>query len=344
MTKKGKVTMINSQGLSNILKGGILLLLLLNLIFSINNSADASQIGGYYVRYDSSKVLTMARDTEAARKWADAYAYYSIFLDRAPSTLAKDDPKFWFDINRRWENTKVNAQDEIYLAGNIHKRISEGALNRDLLDEAGVYGKYSNSPSPIPGMLGPAPDEILVFKDFNFTGEWMALPIGNYVNASEMQMNDDSISSLMVGSAVRAFLCTNPGLNGTCGVFDSRVPNHHPNLTNNVTGNDSISSIRVEPYSNSCSTGPNEVTVFMHFDFQSPCQTLQVGDYNNAYEFKLPDNGISSIRVGGNVQAYLCRDNNLGDTCETINYNDNNLSDNLIGNDQLSSIRITTRP
>lgn len=126
-------------------------------------------------------------------------------------------------------------------------------------------------------------------------------------------------------------------------MVDSHVPFHHPNLANNVTGNDSISSIRVELETNKCTPGPNEVTLFMHFDYKHPCQTLSIGDYPYPEHFNLPNDGVSSIQVGSNVKAVLCRDINFGGTCETLTSNDPNLSDNLIGNDQLSSIRITAR-
>jgi len=334
--------MFASIKLSNILKIIIAFLLFLNLIFMVGSNASATQIFWGYSKYDNSTVLKIARDAEARKDWTEAYVYYTVYLDRAPEAAVKD-KKFWFDLNDRWEHVKSNSQSEQSFASDIRELIKQGVLKRDVLVQSGVRGEFSNPPSPLPGMLNPAPDEILIFVDSEFRGEWMALPVGNFVNASEMEMPDNSISSVMVGSAVRTYLCTDPGLNGTCGMFDSHVPFHHPNLANNNTGDNSISSIRVEWETNKCAPGPNEVTLFMHFDYKYPCQTLSIGDYPYPEHFNLPNDGVSSIQIGSNVQATLCRDINFGGACETFTSNDPNLSDNSIGNDQLSSIRIAAR-
>jgi hypothetical protein len=207
------------------------------------------------------------------------------------------------------------------------------------------FSRSAQSLPPAPRSMidmGPAPDEIWVFQDFDFKGPWNVLSIGNYFNAAQFDMPDNSISSVMIGSKVRAYFCTDPDFNGKCAMLDSHVPFHHPNLTN-ITGNDSISSIRVEPETNKCTPGPNEVTLFMHFDYRAPCQTLSIGDYPYPEHFNLPNDGVSSIQIGTNVKAVLCSAINFGGTCETFTFNDPNLSDNAIGNDQLSSIRITTR-
>ncbi len=327
----------------NWLNIAILILLTLNLLFMATQPASAN---APQAKPSNSDILEKANKAADAKDWVEASIEYAIYIDREPA-LAKSDSTWWNKLTTQLSSVKGNAHKDWDLANDV--RDDE---HKDLIiscaENAGkpLTARYAmnNPPAPLSMLqLGPAPDEIWVFQDFDFQGRWNVLPIGNYVNSTQIDMPEDSISSVMVGTKVRAYLCSDPGLNGTCGVFVP-VPNHHPNLSNNTIGNDTVSSIRVEPLTNSCSPGPNQVTIFMHFDFQAPCQTLEVGDYNNANAFNLPDNGVSSIQVGSNVQASLCQNNYLTGTCETFNYNDNNLSDNTIGNDTLSSISVGWRP
>lgn len=327
---------------SNLLQVAILSLLTLNLLFMANQSALATTTPA---KPTNSDVLQWANQAADAKNWAEAIAWYAVYIDREPP-MAIADRNYWDKLKRQLDSVKGNAGKDQDLANDA--RENEGLLER-CVDDAGkpLVQRFAffNPPAPLSLIqIGPAPDEVWVFQDFDFKGRWNVLTIGNYINAGQMDMLDNSISSVMVGSGVRAYLCTDEGLNGVCGMFDSHVPFHHPNLSNNVTGNDSISSIRVEQESNKCSPGPNEVTLFMHFDYHYPCQTLSAGDYNSPYDFHLPDNGVSSIQIGSNVQATLCRDFNLAGPCDTFTHNDPNLSDNLIGNDQLSSIRVIVRP
>jgi hypothetical protein len=327
---------------TNLLQVAILILLTSNLLFMATQTVSAIQTRA---KPSNSDVLKWANQAADRRQWTEAAAWYAIYIDREPP-IPRSDQTYWNKLTRQLDSMKGNAFKDQDLAGDT--RTNQDFINNCFRDNdipiPQTFTAQSLPPAPLTMIqMGPAPDEIWVFQDFDFKGPWNVLTIGNYIKAGQFGMPDNSISSVMVGSKVRTYLCTDEGLNGTCGMFDSHVPFHHPNLTNNVTGNDSISSIRVEPETNKCTPGPNEVTLFMHFDYKFPCQTLSFGDYQNSSEFKLPDNGVSSIQVGSNVQAYLCPNENFGGNCETITYNDPNLSDNTIGNDQLSSIRITTR-
>lgn len=99
------------------------------------------------------------------------------------------------------------------------------------------------------------------------------------------------------------------------------------------------------PLPSSCSgrPGPNEVVFFMHFDYQPPCVVKGIGRYDTAEQIGLPNDSISSIRVGGNVRAVLCMHGGSTGTCETFTFDDPNLSDNAIGNDEVTSARIEWR-
>ena len=55
----------------------------------------------------------------------------------------------------------------------------------------------------------------------------------------------------------------------------------------------------------------------------------------------MPDDSISSVLVGANVQTVLCPNLDFGGQCETLQADDNNLGDNAtIGDNQTSSLRV----
>jgi hypothetical protein len=89
--------------------------------------------------------------------------------------------------------------------------------------------------------------------------------------------------------------------------------------------------------------GPNQVLLFMHFDYQAPCVMKTIGRYDTAEQIGLPNDSISSLRVGSNVRAVLCMHGGQTGTCETFYADDNNLSNNAIGNDQVTSARVEAR-
>lgn len=324
----------------------IIILLTLNLLVMATQTALATRTPTKQL--SNSEIMRRANNAVNAADWTEAAIWYAIYIDREPAIPFKD-TAYKNKLLDQLEKLKNNASADRLLANEVRAdkdyvsfiNNCYASVNRPV-----PFSRAAQSNPPAPRSMidmGPAPDEVWVFQDASFGGVWNILTAGNYVNAAQFDLADNSISSIMVGSRVRAYLCTDQGLNGTCGMFDSHVPFHHPNLANNVTGDNSISSIRVEEEANKCTPGPNEVTLFMHFDYKHPCQTLSVGDYPYPEHFNLPNDGVSSIQLGSNVQAVLCRDINFGGACETFTYNDPNLSDNLIGNDQLSSIRIAPR-
>jgi hypothetical protein len=329
---------------SNLFKVIILIMLCLNFLAMAVHPVYANMSLPKFSDKDLVKMTTLA---VKSNRWVDAAVYYSIYLDRKSNFYSPTDK--WMDESQK------NLKSIIYNAG-LDQEIAAYIRTQKLMGSCApaTVGEYreSNANKPISESLlqiGPSPDEVWVFQDFDFGGEWVSLPMGNYFTASQIGLPDNSVSSLMVGNNVIAYLCTDANLQGNCGVF---VPlpnylnptwNQHPNLTNNTIGNDSVTSIRVEQ-KNSCTPGTNEVTIFMHFDNQPPCQKLPLGTYGNPAAFGLPDNAISSIKLGSNVKANLCPDYNFGGNCEWFLANDSNLSDNTVGNDTLSSIIVEVKP
>ncbi len=94
----------------------------------------------------------------------------------------------------------------------------------------------------------------------------------------------------------------------------------------------------------SCQPGPKEVTIFINFNYQAPCQKLPIGSYSDLGMSGVPNDSTSSIQLGSNVQAYLCTDSGYSGVCELLTANVPNLGDQVIGNETLSSIRVEEKP
>lgn len=97
-----------------------------------------------------------------------------------------------------------------------------------------------------------------------------------------------------------------------------------------------------------CRPGPDEVALFRHADFFSdtidPCGIRGVGRYPHSEDTGLPNDSLSSIRVGPNVQVRLCRDANFAGGCQDLGPGDYpRLSLLAIGNDTVSSISVKWR-
>lgn len=89
--------------------------------------------------------------------------------------------------------------------------------------------------------------------------------------------------------------------------------------------------------------GIDEVILYEHADFAGDCTTLQVEDYIQPSQLLLPNDSVSSIRVGPTVMVRLCRDQYFEGNCESLIADDSNLTDNFVGNDAVSSIRVTAK-
>ena len=100
---------------------------------------------------------------------------------------------------------------------------------------------------------------------------------------------------------------------------------------------------RIEQSTPSCNPNADQIALFLDGDYNGQCVIKGVGDYSNPSAIGLPNDQISSIKVGSNVKATLCRDDNFSSTCEVFLGNDSNLSDNSVGNDQVSSAKVEAR-
>ena len=104
----------------------------------------------------------------------------------------------------------------------------------------------------------------------------------------------------------------------------------------------SVRRFRIEP-SPSCNPGINQISLFVDANYGGQCVTKDIGEYSNPSVIGLPNDSISSIRVGFNVRGILCNNDNYGGGCETFTGDDSNLSDNGIGDNQVSSVKVESR-
>jgi hypothetical protein len=88
-----------------------------------------------------------------------------------------------------------------------------------------------------------------------------------------------------------------------------------------------------------CMPTANQVAFFLDVNYTGQCIVKDVGNFSNASAMGMPNDSISSIKVGNNVKVTLCQHNDYA-SCETFAGNDPDLRGNAIGNDQASSAKV----
>jgi len=188
----------------------------------------------------------------------------------------------------------------------------------------------------------PGPGQVTLYTDIGFSGRAFCIPkdVGTYLTADEMGFRDgDTRSSIMVGSDVRAYLCSDDKLQGRCVYFTADDADLSDNF---VSGKGGVSSLRVERQ-DKCEPGPNEVGLFMNYKFDPPCERKSIGRYDIPGAIGLPPDSISSVRVGKNVTLRLCQSYNLAGPCQDFTSGDYDLRDYAIGDNRVASLEVRTR-
>jgi len=97
--------------------------------------------------------------------------------------------------------------------------------------------------------------------------------------------------------------------------------------------------------SNASSPGSNQVFIYSGAGFSGNCKPLNVGSFSNSGNFNpVGDNDVESLKVGGNVRAWLYADQNYGGTNSLIESDDADLIDNGVGRNTTSSIIVEQKP
>lgn len=183
----------------------------------------------------------------------------------------------------------------------------------------------------------PTADQASFYTDANFRGSCVVRGVGEFPNAEAIGLPNDSISSLKVGANVQVIVCKDTNFRGDC----IRLTHDVSFLNDGRVGNDAVTSLRVQAIgTNQCPPGPNQVSFYTNADFLGACVTRSVGDYPTGDSIGLPNDSISSIRVGAGAQVLACVDENFSGRCEVITGSHANLAASAVGNDQITSVRV----
>ena len=98
-----------------------------------------------------------------------------------------------------------------------------------------------------------------------------------------------------------------------------------------------LSSTRAQA---ACEPGPPGSAFYTDANYSGDCRQLPVGDYATATSTGLPNDSVSSIRVGSGAQVRVCGDENFAGTCVLLTANAPYLGNLSIGNDQLTSAKV----
>lgn len=186
----------------------------------------------------------------------------------------------------------------------------------------------------------PRPKEVAVFLHEQYGGTCKIRKVGRYPNAAAMGMADNSITAIKVGSQARIVLFRDKDFKGVTAAYLVNAPN----LGYDPIGNDTVSSFKVELRAKTgCVPNNNQIALFEHINYGGQCVLKDVGNYRNALEIGLPDNLVSSVKVGARLRLVLYRDNDFGGVTGTYLANDSSFGGDPIGNDTVSSIRVDVK-
>ena len=182
----------------------------------------------------------------------------------------------------------------------------------------------------------PGPGQVALFLYDNFAGQCTLLDAGAYVDEQSINLPNNSVSSVRVGPNAIVKLCGGTNLNGTC----ENIYSDDKSLSDNRVGNDNVSSVYVFSGSPNCSPAADEVALFLHDQYRGYCTILKKGFYYDPPTMNFPNDQLSSVRVGSNAAVVLYEHDDLRGKREILRVSDSNLSDNLIGNDKVSSVAV----
>jgi hypothetical protein len=183
----------------------------------------------------------------------------------------------------------------------------------------------------------PNSDQIALYEHTNYGGACKVLGVGDYGDPGAMGFANDAASSIKVGSAVKAILYSDSGYAGTSEEFSG----DDSDLSNNAIGNDRVSSVKIQW--RGCNPSADQIAIYEHSNYGGACKILGVGDYGDPGAMGFANDSVTSIKVGGNVKAILYSDSGYAGTSEEFTGDDSDLSNNAIGNDRVSSIKVQTR-
>ncbi len=202
-------------------------------------------------------------------------------------------------------------------------------------------GSTSGS-QPVP-VCAPAANQVAVYTEKNYQGTCAIKGFGDYNNAAAIGLPDNSVKSVRVGSGAKVWLCDNENINSFCEWF----PPDDTDLSNNSLNVNTVSSMRVisdQPTSSGCNPGATEVAFFVDTNYGGACLTRGVGVYSDPGAIGLPNDSISSIKVGANAKVRVCENSGMNSPCVDFDQNDDRLGYyDSIGDNTISAAEVTVK-
>ncbi len=244
-----------------------------------------------------------------------------------------------------------NGGRELYASEFKQERLAQGktvpfvSIASPLYYDPNYTIGVSIGESPVgqpPSTCTPGSNQVAVFTEKDYQGNCVVKDLGEYLSPEAIGLPNDSISSIKVGGGANVRLCENSGLNSPCEYF----PADDPDFSNNGTVHDNtVSSMKVESGAptTGCVPGDTQVAFFVDPNYSGTCIVKGVGRYDDPNAINLPNDSISSIKVGAKVKARVCNNAGMNSPCEYFDYDDPDLSNNSIGNNTISSAEVEIR-
>lgn len=184
----------------------------------------------------------------------------------------------------------------------------------------------------------PGPNQVSFYTNADFLGACVTRGVGDYPTGGSIGLPNDSISSIRAGAGAQVLTCADENFGGRCEV----ITGNRPNLAASTVGNDQITSIRVQPIGAPppCFPGPQQAAVYADANFAGLCRLLPVGDFPTGTSTGLPNDSISSVRVGPGTEIHLCEDEFYSGTCSLLTSDTPFLGNTAVGNDRITSARV----
>ena len=127
---------------------------------------------------------------------------------------------------------------------------------------------------------------VYLCRDINYSGLCEGFGAGDYPDLSTHPIGINTASSILESSRLdRSYICSETNLNGTCEYLN--FPTDDPDLTDNIIGNDNVSSMLVD--------GRNP-RLCIDINYGGTCYSFPEGYYSNLGNLPIGDNQTSSIK------------------------------------------------
>ena len=243
-------------------------------------------------------------------------------------------------------NGKVNSAHEglrrVCLSGASCTTVATSPPRGGGLGGGGSSGGGSGGGVSGPVGCTPGQYQAAVFVDSSYGGACVVKGVGEYLSPEAIGLPNDSVSSIKVGSGANVRLCENANLTSPCfyysadddrlGYFDS-------------LGDNTLSSMKVEGGgpTTGCVPGEREVAFFVDENYQGTCIIRGVGRYDDPAALGLPNDTISSVRLGARANVRICANNNNDSPCDQFESDRADLTATTVQNNTASSAEVTLK-